>query len=114
MSTHNHIDYVELLATDLAAMKAFYGAAFGWTFTDYGPDYVSFSGAGLEGGFNPTSAQPPRGGAMVILYSDDLDVSEKAVRAAGGEILERISFPGGSRFGFIDPSGNELAIWTKA
>ncbi len=114
MSTHNHIDYIELPAMDLTAMKTFYGAAFGWTFVDYGSDYVSFSGAGLEGGFNPTIAKPPRGGAIIILYSDDLDTSEQAVRDAGGEILERISFPGGSRFGFVDPSGNELAIWTKA
>ncbi len=114
MSTHHHIDYVELPATDLAAMKAFYGAAFGWTFVDYGSDYVSFIGAGLEGGFNPTSGRPPRGGAMIILYSDDLDISEKAIGDAGGKVLERISFPGGSRFGFVDPSGNELAVWTKA
>ncbi len=114
MSTHNHIDYIELPAMDLETMKAFYGAAFGWTFEDYGSDYVAFSGAGLEGGFAPTLNRPPRGGAMVILYSDDLDRSEKSVRDAGGEVLERISFPGGSRFGFIDPSGNELAIWTKA
>ncbi len=113
MSTHNHIDYVEMLATDLEAMKTFYGKAFGWTFIDYGTDYVSFIGAGLEGGFNPTPNRPPRGGAMVILYSDDLDASEQAIRDAGGEILERISFPGGSRFGFIDPSGSELAVWTK-
>jgi len=98
----------------MSAMKAFYGAAFGWTFEDYGGDYVSFTGAGLEGGFNPVTAPPLRGGALVVLYSDDLDDSEKAVRDAGGKMLERISFPSGSRFGFIDPSGNELAIWTKS
>jgi uncharacterized protein len=114
MNTHHHIDYIELPAMNLEAMKAFYGAVFGWTFEDYGPDYVAFSGAGLEGGFAPVVKRPPRGGALVILYSDDLDVSEKAVRDAGGEVLERISFPGGSRFGFIDPSGNALAIWTKS
>lgn len=114
MSTHNHIDYAEFPATDLVAMKAFYGAAFGWTFEDYGPDYVSFSGAGLEGGFLPVKTAPPRGGTKVILYSEDLERSEKAVRDAGGEILDHVEFPGGRRFHFLDPSGNELAIWIKA
>lgn len=108
------IDYVELPARDLAAMKAFYGAAFGWTFEDYGTDYVAFSNAGLEGGFAPTDSAPPRGGTMVILYADDLDAAEAAVTDAGGSIVERIDFPGGRRFQFTDPSGNELAVWTKA
>lgn len=108
------IDYVELPATDLAAMKAFYGAAFGWTFEDWGPEYMAFSNAGLEGGFRKTDAAPPRGGALVILHADDLAVAEKAVADAGGEIIERHEFPGGRRFHFADPSGNELAVWTKA
>lgn len=107
------IDYVELPARDLAAMKAFYGAAFGWTFQDYGSDYVAFSNAGLEGGFAPVDTDPPRGGAMVILYADDLDAAEAAVTGAGGAIVARHAFPGGRRFQFTDPSGNELAVWTK-
>lgn len=110
------IDYVELPAVDLAAMKAFYGDAFGWTFEDWGPgpDYVSFSDAGLEGGFRPVESAPPRGGALVILLTDDLEAAEAAVTAAGGAIVERHEFPGGRRFHFTDPSGNELAVWTKA
>ena len=108
------IDYVELPATDLAAVKAFYGAAFGWTFEDWGPEYMAFSNAGLEGGFRKTNAPPPRGGALVILHADDLAAAEKAVADAGGEIIERHEFPGGQRFHFADPSGNELAVWTKA
>ncbi len=113
MSNHQKIDYVELPSTDFDAMKAFYGTVFGWTFEDYGGHYVSFIGAGLEGGFSPVENTPPRGGAMVILHSNDLAASELAVKAAGAEILERHEFPGGSRFQFLDPSGNELAIWTK-
>ncbi len=108
------IDYVELPATDLAAMKAFYGAAFAWTFEDWGPEYMAFSNSGLEGGFRRTDAPPPRGGALVILYAEDLEAAEKAVTEAGGEITERHEFPGGRRFHFADPSGNELAVWTKA
>jgi predicted enzyme related to lactoylglutathione lyase len=113
MSQHHTIDYVELPSTDFAAMKAFYGAVFGWKFVEYGGNYVAFTGAGLEGGFAPVENTPPRGGAMVILYSDDLAASEAAVRKAGAEIIAHHEFPGGSRFQFLDPTGNELAVWTK-
>lgn len=108
------IDYVELPAIDFAATKAFYGAAFGWTFEEWGDAYMAFSKAGLEGGFRKVSERPPRGGALVILYADDLATAEKAVMSVGGEIAERHDFPGGRRIHFHDPSGNELAIWTKA
>lgn len=108
------IDYVELPALDFAAMKAFYGGAFGWSFQDYGEDYVAFSDSGLEGGFRPAEAPAPRGGALVILYAQDLEAAEAAVTKAGGEIVARHDFPGGRRLHFTDPSGNELAIWTKA
>ena len=108
------IDYIELPASDFAAMKAFYGTAFGWTFEDWGPDYMAFSNAGLEGGFRRSETAPPRGGALVVLYSDDLAQAEAAVSDAGGTVTEHHEFPGGRRFHFTDPSGNELAIWTKA
>lgn len=107
------IDYVELPSTDFAAMKAFYGAAFEWTFEDWGDDYVAFSNAGLEGGFRPVDKAPPRGGVTVILYADDLDAAEKSVAEAGGSIVAHHEFPGGRRFHFTDPTGNELAVWTK-
>ncbi len=109
-----HIDYVELPATDFAAMEAFYGAAFDWTFEPWGEDYVAFSNAGLEGGFRKAEAPAPRGGALIILYAEDLEAAEAAVTGAGGTTLERHDFPGGRRFHFADPSGNELAVWTKA
>lgn len=107
------IDYVELPALDPSAMKAFYGAAFGWTFEDWGEDYVAFSGAGLDGGFARSERPPPKGGSLVVLYAEDLEAAEAAVRQAGGSIVERLAFPGGRRFHFTDPSGNELAVWTK-
>jgi predicted enzyme related to lactoylglutathione lyase len=114
MATHHHIDFVELPAVDLAASKAFYAAAFGWSFVDYGDDYADIRGAGLAGGLRKVDARPPRGGAMVILWSDDLAASERAVAAAGGAITERHEFPGGRRFQFLDPAGNEVGVWTKA
>ena len=95
-------------------MKAFYGGVFGWTFEDYGPSYVAIHGAGVEGGFDGASdKKPTRDGALVIMFSKDLDASEAAIKDAGGVITVPIfSFPGGWRFHFTDPSGNELAVWT--
>lgn len=109
---HHRVDFFELPVVDLEAAKAFYGKAFGWTFVDYGPEYADVKGAGLSGGLHKVDAAPPRGGALVILYSNDLAASEAAVTAAGGTIGARHEFPGGRRFHFIDPTGNELAIWT--
>ncbi len=108
--TNNHIDYVEFAAEDLGAVKKFYGEAFGWEFQDWGPDYVSFSASGLDGGFRG-GEKPIAGGPLIILYAEDLDASEKNVVAAGGEITERHDFPGGKRFHFRDPAGNVLGVW---
>jgi predicted enzyme related to lactoylglutathione lyase len=108
---HHQINYVELPATDLAATKSFYAAAFGWSFHDWGPGYASFAGAGLDGGFTTETAVSGNG-PLVVLYSDDVEASLEAVVAAGGTITQAIySFPGGRRFHFRDPNGNELAVW---
>lgn len=108
------IDYVEFAVSDIARAKAFYGAAFGWTFADYGPDYCEFADGRLKGGF--TTLSPPRpGGPLVILYGDDLPALVAHVEAAGGRIAKPIyDFPGGRRFHFLDPDGHELAVWSKA
>lgn len=109
--TNNHIDYVELAAQDIAAFKAFYQKVFKWEFQDWGPDYASFSGAGIDGGVRGGETPVP-GSTLVILYADDLEASEKNVANAGGEITERHEFPGGRRFHFRDPAGNVLGVWT--
>ncbi len=109
--TNNHIDYVEFAAEDLNVAKKFYAAAFGWEFQDWAPTYVSFSGAGIEGGIRG-GEKPVNGSTLVILYADDLEASEKRVVTAGGEVTERHEFPGGKRFHFRDPSGNVLGVWT--
>lgn len=108
------INYIELPMRDIAATKAFYGDIFGWTFKDWGNSYISFHGAGIDGGFDLNGLEPATGkGALVVLYSADLEATYAAVKAAGGRICKDIfSFPGGRRFHFIDPSGNELSIWT--
>ncbi|WDI32787.1 VOC family protein [Hyphococcus flavus] len=109
--TNNHVDYVEFAAEDLSVVKAFYAAAFGWEFQDWGDTYISFSGAGLDGGFRG-GEKPVEGSSLTILYADNLEESEKRVVDAGGEIVERHDFPGGRRFHFRDPAGNILGVWT--
>lgn len=110
--THNAIDYVEFPSGATETVKAFYGAAFGWTFQDYGPTYAAPTNAGLDGGFQADPAEAPSA-PLVILYSQDLSASLDKVRAAGGDITRDIfEFPGGRRFHFRDPSGNELAVWS--
>ena len=109
------IDYLELPTADLPATRAFYEAAFGWTFREWAPVYVSFAGAGLDGGFDATRAPAAAGtGPLTVLYSDDLAASQNAVEAAGGTITKPVfEFPGGRRFHFRDPGGNELAVWSE-
>jgi uncharacterized protein len=106
------VDYIELAATDLVEIKRFYGEAFGWKFTDYGPGYTSFEDGRLSGGFY--KAESVRSGTvLVIVFALDLAAAEKRVLAAGGTISRpTFAFPGGRRFHFTDPSGNELAVWS--
>lgn len=113
---HHTLHYIELPALSVSDMKAFYGSVFGWTFTDYGPGYAAFHGAGVEGGFDESQdyIAPNKPGAFVILYSDDLGATEQTVIKAGGQVcVPTYGFPGGKRFHFKDPSGNELGVWTE-
>ena len=116
MPTDKRIDYVEFPAVDLEQTQLFYGDVFGWTFVDYGPDYCSFNDGRLDGGFRRASlfsASSQNGAALVVLYADDLEATRARVAAAGAAILHDIfSFPGGRRFHFLDPNGNELAVWS--
>ena len=106
------IDYVEFNVADVARAKKFYGAAFGWSFKDYGPDYCEFADGRLTGGFARGGARGA-GGPLVILYADDLADAEGRVKSAGGRIVKpAYDFPGGRRFHFADPDGYELAVWS--
>ena len=106
------IDYIELSVLDFNEAKDFYGSAFGWTFEDYGQEYVAFETGHVSGGFSKVD-EVSRGGALVILYAEDLEAIYEQVKESGGEIAQEIfSFPGGRRFHFTDPSGNELAVWS--
>ncbi|MBW8191896.1 VOC family protein [Neiella marina] len=113
--THHSINYVELPAADLAATKLFFSGVFNWQFTDYGPDYTAFSNATINGGFYhaPLVSDAAVGAALVVIYSADLEQTQHAVEQAGGQVCKAIfSFPGGRRFHFKEPSGNEFAVWS--
>jgi len=113
---HNEkINYVEFPARDLAATKTFFRKVFGWKFTDFGPDYSAFSNAGLNGGFYASSltATTANGSSLIVLYSAELEKTRARIEQAGGSIVKpTFSFPGGRRFHFSDPNGNEYAVWS--
>ena len=106
------IDYIEFGATDLDRIKKFYSSVFGWKFTDYGPDYTSFTDGRMTGGFD--RSVPTGGNPLVVIYVRDLEAALERVQASGGQITKPIfSFPGGRRFHFADPDGNELSVWSE-
>jgi predicted enzyme related to lactoylglutathione lyase len=112
-SNEGRVDYIEFPALDIAKIKEFYAGVFRWKFTDYGPDYTSFEDGRLAGGFYKKDTVAA-GGPLVVIYAADLAAIQTKVEAAGGAIVKQIfSFPGGRRFHFADPSGNELAIWSE-
>ena len=109
---NNHINYVEFKANDLEEIKKFYSECLGWEFTDYGPTYTAFSNSGLEGGFEKTE-EPISNGALIVLYHETLESAKEQIIQSKGRISKDIfSFPGGRRFHFLDPAGNELAVWS--
>ena len=108
------VDYIEFYVGDMAAAKEFYRAVFGWEFTDFGPEYSSFTDGRVTGGFR-SDKKPGDGGPLVVMYALNLEAMEKSVREHGGVIEQDIfQFPGGRRFEFRDPGGNLLAVWSDA
>lgn len=115
MSTHEKINYVEFPARDIEKTKLFFTNVFGWTFVDYGPEYTAFSNAGLDGGFfkSNQSASTENGSALIVFYSQNLESTLSRIEASGGSIIKPVfTFPGGHRFHFSDPNGNEYAVWS--
>jgi uncharacterized protein len=106
------IDYIEFPVPYVGVARDFYRAVFGWTFTDYGPDYTSFEDGRLAGAFRGGEPAMP-GGPLVVIYAVDLEATLAAVQRAGGVVTQpTFDFPGGRRFHFRDPSGHELAVWS--
>ncbi|GAB5443136.1 MAG: VOC family protein [Fuerstiella sp.] len=115
MPPHEKINYVEFASTDLSATKQFFESVFGWEFVDYGPDYTAFSNEGLDGGFYRADLRSTyeNGGALIVFFSEQLEQTLGKVEQQGGRIVKPIfSFPGGRRFHFAEPCGNEFAVWS--
>ncbi len=116
MKETGKINYVEMPSRDLEATKRFFGDAFGWSFVDYGPEYVAIENAGLDGGFFKSDkvATTDHGSVLVVLFSTDLEATLEKVELSEGKIVKDIfTFPGGRRFHFNDPNGNEYAVWSE-
>ncbi len=112
---HENINYVELPASDFAATKTFFSKVFDWTFEAYGDDYLAFDNAGLDGGFyrSDLTSTTAKGATLVVFYSERLEETQDKIESAGGNIVrETFDFPGGRRFHFTDPNGNEFAVWS--
>lgn len=115
MDKDKKLDYLEFPASDFGKIKDFYSAAFNWSFTEYGPDYLAFNDGRLDGGFfkSDKKSTTDSGSALVVFFATDLESVHRDVVNAGGKIcLDIFSFPGGRRFHFLDPHGNELAVWS--
>lgn len=116
MKETGKINYVEIPARNLEETKKFFTKAFDWSFIDYGPDYIAIENAGLDGGFYKSDdvSTIKDGSVLVVLYSCELEATLKKIETSGGKIEQEIfSFPGGRRFHFSDPNGNEYAVWSE-
>ncbi len=115
MSNHEKINYIEIPAKDLDKTRIFFSSVFGWKFEDYGPEYTAFFNSGLNGGFykSELTVSTEQGSALIVLYSDQLEATQQKIVDGGGSVIKAIfSFPGGRRFHFNDPNGNEYAVWS--
>ncbi|MGC9158816.1 MAG: VOC family protein [Terracidiphilus sp.] len=113
---HHRISYIEFITNDMARTRKFYSTVFGWTFKDWGPEYIGFEGAGISGGFGKGEAASEKTAStpLVVIYSADLKATEAAIVAAGGQIVvHTFEFPGGRRFHFSDGAGNVLGVWSE-
>lgn len=115
MNEHEKINYIEFPAIDISATKEFFKSVFGWSFVDYGDEYTAFENQGIDGGFfkSELKSRTLDGAALVVFYSENLEATLDKVTKSGGEVIKPIfHFPGGRRFHFIEPSGNEFAVWS--
>ena len=115
MNQHEKINYIEFPAKDIEATKEFFTSVFGWSFEDYGPEYSAFSNEGVDGGFfqSDLSVSTKNGSALIVFYSKNIEETQSKIEQAGGLIVRSIfTFPGGRRFLFTDPNGNEYAVWS--
>ena len=116
INKHEKLNYVEFPASNIPATKRFFSAVFNWTFKDFGEEYSAFENQGINGGFfrSVNASVTKNGGALLVFYSDDIEETQYNIEQAGGKIIKPIfTFPGGRRFHFTEPSGNEFAVWSE-
>lgn len=116
MNKHEKINYLEFPAKNIEATKTFFTQVFGWSFIDYGPEYTAFTNEGVDGGFFQSDlySSTENGSALTVFYSNNLERTQANIESANGSIIKPIfSFPGGRRFHFSDPNGNEFAVWSE-
>lgn len=115
MSTNNHIDLIEFPASSAEEAKSvseFFSQIFGWSFKDWGGDYLDTHDSGLAVGINGTSTKEQTM-PLTVIYAEDLEATQEKITNAKGQITHPITpFPGGRRFAFKDPAGNQLAVWS--
>ncbi len=115
-NTSTHIDYIELPvanSTDLAHSQQFFSQVFGWTYTAWGDDYADTNASGIGSGLNADAAHRSTC-PLPVIHVPDLDAALQAVLEAGGVLTRDVfAFPGGRRFHFREPGGNELAAWSE-
>lgn len=117
MPANEKLNYVEFGTRDIKGTKAFFETVFDWGFTDYGPEYTAFTNEGLDGGFFKADkgGTTENGGALLVFYSANLQQTLSKVESAGAEVVKPIfTFPGGCRFHFVEPGGNEFAVWSES
>lgn len=116
MNEHEKINYVEFPSKNLEETKRFFTQVFGWSFQNCGPDYIAFSNEGINGGFykSDLSSSTRNGASLIVFYSNSIKATQDKVEKAGGVILKpTFAFPGGFRFHFSEPNGNEYAVWSE-
>ncbi|GFD71358.1 VOC family protein [Alteromonas marina] len=116
MQNNATLNYVEFASLDIRRSKTFFESAFGWCFTDYGNEYSAFSNAGLDGGIFAAErvTRAESGAPLLVLYAADISETQLNIESAGGTITKPLfDFPGGCRFHFVEPGGNELAVWSE-
>jgi len=112
MSVENCIDYIEIPVTDPGKVRDFFVALFGWEFQEWGADYFSFNDGRLAGGLRRSDEPAPASGVLLVFYSENLERDIQRITNFGGSISQATyDFPGGRRFHFVDPTGNEYAMW---
>ncbi len=116
MNKHHQVNYIEIPVKNITSTKRFFSEVFGWTFQDFGPDYSGFVDQGIDGGFftSELTVSTQSGSPLIVLFSDNLETTQERITLAGGTIIKpTFSFPGGRRFHFADPNGNEYAVWAE-